>query len=240
MGIFYNNHSDNIQLTEGQIMINKLKADPTTVVLALSHESYYLSATDLERFMECADISDVDDAVDTIAGVNDILAEDIVIVDDGCSASLMESIGQSDILMEAVEDAASNVREANKFYKKLLKQAKGKASSRKEIQERINVLKNCVRQMEARKKEFEDNQKNRKTDKDHIKYILKALIPFNDLWRLFKRNDKYAILGTLGSFIIPYTDVAARAGFYAHMLQDNIDATNEAIKFLEEKLKEMK
>ena len=157
-------------------------------------------------------------------------------VSDGCSSAFMQSIQESAVVMEdAVEDDASNVRQANKFYKQLLKASKSKAESKKEIQERINALNDCVRQMEAEKKKI----KSGLVTHGYVNYVLKDYIPFNSLWRLFKRNDKYAILGNLANIVVPFGSTFVRIGTYPNMLDDNIEATKEAIDFLKEKLKEM-
>ena len=72
MGIFYDNKSSNYSFTQGQVAIQQLRANPNSVPLCLENGNYYLASTDLERFMECSNTYDVDEAIEQVAEANNI------------------------------------------------------------------------------------------------------------------------------------------------------------------------
>lgn len=198
--------------------------------------------------MESTGIIDVEEAVENICESNNLSASSIIAVYDECSEFVLSSLIESSIVLESsVEDAAMSLKQVNKWYSKVISASKTKAESKEEIKDRITVLKSCVKAMEKQK---DDVLK----DAGIIKYILKDMIPFNGLYRLIKRQDAYAGIGILANLaktyiIAPVTKSAAvgrfpvtmvvRALTYKKMLESNIKKTNEAIEFLENKLKEM-
>ena len=179
-------------------------------------------------------IMDVEEAVRNIAEANNIGKYDIIAVYDECNEFVYESLKDSSITLEAsVEDDAMSLKKAQKWYNTFISASKSKAENKQEIKERIDVLKNCVSKMESQLKNEGVDPMGR------IKYALKDFIPFNNIYRLIKRQDIYAGLSMLSNLIIPGSSPVVRAVVYKKMLENMIVKTNEAIKFLEGKLKEM-
>ena len=145
----------------------------------------------------------------------------------------MNFIRESVILEKSVEDdAITSKAQVTKFYNKVLARSKSKAESKEEIKERIKVLKECVSHMEY--------QRDHVTDEGGIvKYILKDFIPFNRLYRLIKKQDTYAGLAILYDLLVPGLGTVMRGVHYKDMLTTYIEKTEDAIDYLEKKLKEM-
>ena len=137
---------------------------------------------------------------------------------------------------KSVEDNAVSVKDINKWYSKLISACKSKAETKEEIKERIKVLEECV---SAMKKEYDRDLNMLYGTPGMLKYMLKEFIPFNSVYRFIKRQDKYAMIGSLSNLLIPGISITVRGITYKNMLKDNIDKTEEAIKYLKEKLKEM-
>lgn len=137
------------------------------------------------------------------------------------------------VLEKAVEDEAMSIKQAKKYLNKLLSSSKSKSDSKEDIKLKIQMLKKCVRDMEAQLKD---------TDKDfmHTKYVLKDLfIPFNSLYRFLVKSDKYSGLSMLADMIVPCAGGIVRAVTYTKMLEMYIDKTKEAIEYLEKEYKKM-
>ena len=123
------------------------------------------------------------------------------------------------------EDDSASVSDARRWYRKFITGMKNtKDDDIKAIDGKIAVLKKCVKNME----EAQDDTG------EAIKYSLKELIPFNMLVRVIKKHDYYALTDYLGIPILP------RLFLYPRMMQSQIDMTNKAIAYLEEKKKELK
>lgn len=144
------------------------------------------------------------------------------------SLSLQESY---EVLSECIvnewgaEDDSMNVSDAKTWYRKFISGMKDtKNDDIKAIDEKITILKKCVKNMEDSKDDTGEA----------IKYSLKEFIPYNWIVRLVKRHDYYVLSDLLGIPIFP------RLFLYPSMMQGQIDMTNKAIDFLEEKKKELK
>jgi len=122
------------------------------------------------------------------------------------------------------EDDSANVSDAKKWYRKFISGMKDtKEDDIKTIDEKIAILKKCVKNMEDSKDDTGEA----------IKYSLKQIIPFNAIVRLVKRHD-YAVLAD-----ILHIPILPRLLLYPKMMQGQIDMTNDAIEYLEEKKKEL-
>ena len=246
--LFAVNESQYMASRPGLKTITESKKNPNSVNIFVSEDrKYYLSTSDIEKYMEASGIIDVEEAVENIAECNNISPYSIIASYDECSEFVLSSLIESSIVLEAsAEDAAMSLRQVNKWYSKVISKSKTKTESKEEVKERITVLKSCVKEMEKQKNDV-------LRDGGIIKYVLKDIIPFNGLYRLIKRQDAYAGIGLLGNiarnFIVNATKSATiakfpvsmviRAATYKKMLDSNIKKTNEAIEFLENKLKEM-
>lgn len=106
-----------------------------------------------------------------------------IVVYDYCDDYFVEALSETNILVEiAAEDDAVNLKQIMKWYDRVVYCSKTKIESKEDIQDRIKVLEKCVKNM----------KKCRYTGEGRVKYALKALIPFNDIWRLIRRRDAYA------------------------------------------------
>lgn len=86
---------------------------------------------------------------------------------------------------------------------------------------------------------MEDQRNNPDKGAGRLKYMLKTFIPFNSWARFFTKGDHRALIGNALDFVIPPLSVSYRFFVYRDMLEDMINQTNEAIEFLEMKLKKM-
>lgn len=251
MGIFNNNisYTSNTEyVSEGYDIINSIRKNPENVPLYLEEGTYYLAASDLVKYMESAELTDVEEALETIASHNCIESFDIELVDDSEKELSQVNESVNEYLTEAaVEDDAMDIKQAQKFYNKVLSRSKSAEGTKQELQERIKVLKECLKNMKVERQNVEEYKHKWGMTKGHVKYIAKSIIPFNSIYRLIKRQDVYAglsagmggiagLLGLDGGF----AHFAGRAMGYAPMLDRYIEKTEEAIKFLEDKVKEMK
>ena len=93
-------------------------------------------------------------------------------------------------------------------------------------------------------KEMRDKLKDEMEDPsgwERLKYTLKALIPFNGLYRFFKMNDNMAGIAFLSNSMFPVVgDMVVRAATYKSMIANMLLNTEKCLEFLENKLKEMK
>ena len=123
------------------------------------------------------------------------------------------------------EDDSMDISDAKTWYRKFISGMKDtKNDDIKTIDEKITILKKCVKNMEDAKDDTGEA----------IKYSLKEFIPFNTVVRLVKKHDYAVLTDALGIPILP------RLFLYPSMMQGQIDMTNKAIEFLEEKKKELK
>lgn len=184
-------------------------------------------------------------------------------------------------LSEAViNQNAMNLKEAMNWYDKFVKESKYHIDSKEDLQDRINLLKQCVRSM----------KKAKVTGKGRWKYAFNAIVPYNDICHFIKNKEAYINIENIkidtivdkievasdeviesikpeniGDTITdknfqmkaskialkttttviggPFSTIANviyRASTYNAMLDKSIKETEEAIDFLENKLKEYK
>lgn len=144
-----------------------------------------------------------------------------------------------DLTEASVEDDSTTVFKVEKWYKALMDEAKSKSSTKEDIQHKIKELKECVKKMK-------DQRKNPDKNFGREKYMLKAFIPFNNIYRVFKYGDGMAGTELLTNVLLSRTKFQAlgalvvRGVGYQKMLDDMIKSTEDAIDFLEKKLKKMK
>ena len=123
------------------------------------------------------------------------------------------------------EDDSMDISDAKTWYRKFISGMKDtKNDDIKTIDEKKKKKKKCVKNMEDAKDDTGEA----------IKYSLKEFIPFNTVVRLVKKHDYAVLTDALGIPILP------RLFLYPSMMQGQIDMTNKAIDFLEEKKKELK
>ena len=141
---------------------------------------------------------------------------------------------------------ASNLKKIKSWYNKFLKQMKRGNFDKTEIDNKIRVLEQAIKDME---KSIEDYDRWRSgqsfASSDQMKYAYKTYIPFNGIYRWIKNNDKYAGLSDLVKlFPIPAVSLTVggyiRLVGYKNMLQTQIEQTKEAIEYLKAKKKELK
>lgn len=231
-------------LSESTKIINSAKSNADWVRVYQENEKYYISGKELLEYMNMSNIFDIDEAVSNIEESNNIY-NNIVINLDECD-EFQESFikEESNIICEkSIEDNATTVKQQIDWYHNFLKASKSKAESKDELKERIKLLNECLDKM---KKEISDPEK---LMTDTMKYGLKAFIPCNSIYRYLKRKDRTALnallvglignvvsLGTLGTPIM----IGYRAFNYKKMVEKCIKETEDAIKYLEGKLKDFK
>lgn len=220
----------------GLKLIEEAAADPTSYNIYEKDGKYYIPATSIQRYCEATGNFDVKEAIGAFQEANNITSSTIVY--DYCDEAFVEFFEEAGIVLEkAAEDDAMTLKQAMKWYGKFVTKSKTKLEGKKDIEERIAILEKCIKDMERAKKN---------TEGEKTKYALKAMIPFNDLYRLIKRKDAYAGLGWIGGIAgsvigigLP-VDIGIRYVNFEKMLDAKIEQTKEAIKFLKEKLKEYK
>lgn len=236
MSIYGNNFKRNNSLSssKGSKVIWERKGAASSVPVFEQDSKYYIATSDLENYMEAGMLTDVDEAVSNIAESNCIDKYDIVVAFDECSFLLEEALEESSQIVyeKSVEDDAVSLSQIMKWYSKFITTSKSKAENKKEIEERIKVLKECVKSMQAALGSGNHGER--------IKYSLKSLIPLNWIYRLIKRQDSYAGLGWLADLLLPGVSLVIRGVSWESMIGENIKKTEEAIAYLEGKLKEFK
>lgn len=212
-----------------------IHANPKFVPVAEADGRFFVAASDIERLVESGNIVSIDEAISKIINTNHgdgMTNENTVICMDG-SSCYIQDFAESGMMLEAsAEDDATNLKKTAKWYNKFISKSKGGTPDKKEVQERINVLKECLRKMESALKNPDD--KNMK-----VKYAAKDLIPFNSVYRLIKRQDGYAGLGWIADMILPGLGIGVRYLTYEKMIEKCIGETKDAIDYLERKLKDM-
>ena len=135
---------------------------------------------------------------------------------------------------EELADKAPKYKDIKAWYADLQKHiAADPAGTRQKMKEKIEL----VREMRDKlKDEMEDP-----SGWERFKYTLKALIPFNGLYRFFKMNDNMAGLAFLSNAMFPVVgDMAMRAVTYKAMIANMLLNTEKCLEFLEKKSKELK
>lgn len=180
-------------ITESTSVISCSKKNTDWVRVYSENGKYYISGKELVEYMEAAEIFDFEEAVRNVEEANNVY--NCVLNLDGFDESIVNTIKEeTNLICEASpEDDATNLRKTIKWYNKFVKASKGDAYSKQELEHRIRVLKKCVKDM---KKALE-------TGDGRVKYTLKALIPFNDIYRLIKRQDIYAGVGIVTGYFGP-------------------------------------
>lgn len=244
-------NSESNYISESAKIIKENKSNPTTVPIFENGNNYYIAESDLLNFMEASKEFDVNDALDIICKENSINKNSIVVSLDKNNFIIKEQLEEYKIVNErAVEDDASSLKEVMRWYNKFITASKNtKSDNIKDIDEKLKVLKNCLSSMES---ELRASKTAITTGK--VKYIAKAIIPFNGIFRLIKRNDCYSGLAEIAGFIVQNIAammalpiVPASNGFqmglrwqyYEKMLENSIKNTKEAIDYLEKKKKEL-
>lgn len=134
----------------------------------------------------------------------------------------------------APERDAMSVSQAQKFMNDVVRASRSKTDSKKEIDARIAFLKSVVKRMEDARDGIDGND-------EHIKFVLKGLIPFNGLARLIDtQHDVYGFLANFGELVIPGGSLIIRAVTYKKMMDSQIAKTNAAIQYLEQMKKTLK
>lgn len=175
------------------------KKNDLSVCIAKEGDTHYIAASELEQYMEAAHLIDVSAAINNIAKANNITVESVTVVLDEANVFTVESLDEAGIMTERAAEADSmSLKQAMKWYTKFVRRSRsmGKDASKAQLQERITVLKDCVQKMEAAKRAAMNGKKS-----DRIKYALKSLIPFNNIFRLIKKQDVYAGIGVLQTAI---------------------------------------
>ena len=142
-------------------------------------------------------------------------------------------LGESQV-NEELADKAPKYKDIKAWYADLQKYiAADPAGSRQKMKEKIEL----VREMRDKlKDEMEDP-----SGWERLKYALKAIIPFNGLYRFFKMNDNMAGLAFLSNALFPVVgDVTMRAATYKSMIANMLLNTEKCLEFLEKKSREMK
>ncbi len=220
-------------ITESTSVISGSKKNADWVRVYSENGKYYISGKELVEYMEAAEIFNFEEAVRNVEEANNVY--DCVLNLDGFDESAIDAIREeTTIVCEASpEDNATTLKKTMRWYKKFVKLSKSKAESKKELQDRIDVLKRCVKSMKEAKK----------TRRGQVQYIMKTLIPFNSIYRLIKYQDIYAPLASLWNYIsfaikIPLAlGPFVRSATWQNMLNDCIKNTEEAIEYLEDRKK---
>ena len=210
----------------GTVALSNIKKNPLSVIVANNEGVNYIASSSIENYMEANDMIDVEEAVNYIAEANNISTNSIVVVVDEANEYTIESLDECGIMLErAAEADATNLKKAMKWYNKFVNKSKGKANSKQELKDRINVLKHCKENME---KALRDTRNGKQGGR--IKYTLKQLIPFNSIYRLIKHQDVYVGLGVLNTAINALSFVVGTVAG-GKIGKSAIDAVNGKIDF---------
>ena len=168
---------------------------------------------------------------------NFMAKNDIETLSEGWSA-YAKAVGLNEdsiILTErAPERDAMSVKQAEKFYNDVLRASRSKTDSKKDIEARITFLKSAVKKMEDARDNIDGNN-------EHVKFVLKGLIPFNGLARLIDtQHDAFGFLANFAELLLPGGSLIVRAVTYKNMMDTQIKKTNAAIDYLEKMKKNIK
>ena len=137
-------------------------------------------------------------------------------------------------LKEEIEDDAPKYKDIKSWYADLQKHiAEDPDKSKKQLEEKIKMLEDVRDKL---KDEMENPSGWRR-----IKYTLKALIPFNGIYRLFKMNDNMSGISWLANAAFPVGgEMTMRAFTYKAMIADMLNNTIICLNYLKKKQKTMK
>lgn len=239
MGIFNNT----VIQESGSYIILQSKRNPSNVPIVESNGKYYISAKDIDTFMEAALINNPVDAINQVCEASGLNSTSNVVIVGVMNEDAVLLLEQNGIVLEKSSYSDSMTPQmARKWYKKFVRKCESGIMDKSDLIERIDILKQCKASMEKELKKLQYRSTN-----DQIKYVLKDWIPFNGLVRFFRNKDTtagWAVLanglsGLLTAGLVP-GGMIVRAVMYEEMLEEQLDYTNEAIEFLEKKLKEYK
>ena len=134
-----------------------------------------------------------------------------------------------------VDGNSTDLKKVRKWYSKFITDSKNKADSKELIDERLEVLRKCSKDMRQTRNDINGNNSS-----EMIKYALKSFIPFNDVARLIAKHDVYSGLRILTDMIVPGAGIIVKAINFNNMRDQCIKDTDEAIEYLEKKRKELK
>ena len=184
-------------------------------------QNAYVIESDLFDFMKQNHIYSVTEAENVIAKIKSLDENSIVIME------------------AAPEKEAFTVKKAEKLFNDIIAASKTKTESIQDIDARIRFLKQSVKKMEDARDHVDGG-------KEHVKFVLKALIPFNGLARLV--NEQHDVFGIFATIVAMFTsgviraaggpalnglDLVIRATTYKNMINAQIKKTNDAIDYLE-------
>lgn len=123
---------------------------------------------------------------------------------------------------------------AKSWYKKFVRQCRKGISDERDLDERIRILEDCL-------KDMKDDYNNKYGSGDRIKYVFKNMIPFNSIVRFIRNRDSVAGWAYLADILtMGWGGVIVRASLYQDMLDEQMEYTKQAIDYLKEKKKEFR
>jgi hypothetical protein len=169
------------KVRKGLAVMNEASKDPMSYQIYSENGNYYISSRDLQRFCEATGDFNISNQLSRICSANGV--NEAIVVYDYCDKYFTECLTESGVVLEkAAEDDAVTLKQTMRWYDEFVKASRSKVEDKEDLKERIKVLKKCVKNMEQAKY----------SGSARAKYALKALIPFNDIWRLIVRRDAYA------------------------------------------------
>ena len=175
----------------------------------------YVLKEDLYKFMAKNDITNLSAGISAYAKSVKINEDAIILTE------------------RAPERDAMSIKQAEKLLNDIRSASRSKAETKQEIDARINFLKGVVKRMEAAKEGTDGNN-------EHVKFVLKGLIPFNGLARLIdQQHDAFGFLANFAELVIPGGSLIVRAVTYKNMMDTQIKKTNATIEYLENQKKNM-
>lgn len=233
----------------GHVAISQSKKNPLSVLIATNEntDNVYLLASDIETYMQASHTIDPCAVLESIAEANQIDINSFVVVVDVASSFVISELTESGVVMErAAEADATTVNKVMRWYERLLRKSKQKTYSINAVKSRITILTQCIEKMEDELRKVETGE----SYGGAIAYNLKAMIPWNGLFRLIKNDDVYAGLGFLafvGATVVTadplvgyVPEIVVRKVNYEKMLKRLIANTKEAVDYLQKQYDELK
>lgn len=198
---------------------------------------YYIESYDIDFLSEYKDISK-ENALNSILEYYMLDKNSIcILTNENCSKELKDVIYENDILTEGVEKNATNLGSVKSWYKKFVRRCKKGIVDKKDLDERIKLLEDCIRDM----KHMVSGAAGRsEKNNEVIRFSLKALIPFNAIYTFIKRRSWITLISdVVGNIFLPFGGTAViRAINYDVMIEEMIDNTQEAVDYLKSKRNE--
>ena len=250
--IIHQSNSDIFAVSESSINkpsnpVLDAKADISNIVISKRDGNYFIEAEDLYDHMKASGTYSVREALNNIIEFyddHDIDATNIIVITDE-SNKLYQDLEEAGVIIQekSTYSDASSIQKESRWYNKFIANMKKDPATKRDLEDRIDLLEKCVRQMERARKYGDTG--------DHVKYVFKALIPFNAIVRFLKDRDNMAgaawAAGLLTNLLAAIAKVPGpggivhmviRAATYNKMLDGYIKSTKEAIEFLKSKRKE--